>query len=370
MKRLLVFLLVVALACAPGAALAERVFVRSAGGEGGHAWLFGSAWDGRVACWLAVPRHVTLDAAGSVAPFTYTDAQGRSFESGLPVAVADVPGALEAAGGVEDLAFVRPLAETTGCASRLGLPDFAYASLLQSVAEMQVWSMSPRSYGPFWVRLDRAQAGGEGGRLLLAAVDPVVGETYLIQGISGSVATAQRGGEVLPFAMITQVDGDTRLAHAIRFDRIRAAFELVEAAAKRRASDERIAADGVPYVIDGFSGMVREGGPSALASDGACWRVLPEGGKRSVDILLHLGPGAERTAGLTLATGACGAAGLKVLVEQRAPGSSSWTPVRDCEAVTELGDAPTCRLDLRAPREFRLKVVTSGEVALDRLRFY
>lgn len=370
MRRLLLFLLVVVLASVPSVALAERVFVRSASGDVGHAWLFGSDWDGKVACWLVVPRHVTLDASGSPAPFTYTDAEGRSAESGLPVAIADVPGALEAAGGVEDLAFARPASEATGCTSRLGLPEYAYAGLLQSVAEMQVWSMSPRSYGPFWVRLDRAQAGAEGGRLLLAAVDPAAGETYLIQGISGSVATAQRGGDVLPFAMITEVDVDTGLARAIRFDRVRAAFDLVEAAAKRSASDARIAADGVPYLIDSFAGMVREGGPSALATDSECWRVLPEGGKRSVDVLLHLGPAAERTTGLTLSAGACGAAGQRLIIEQRATGASAWTPIRDCETVAELGDAPACRLDLRAPREFRLRIVTSGEVGLDRLRFY
>lgn len=363
-------LLTLVLLLLPAPALAERVFVKAASGDSGHAWLFGSAWQGEVACWLAVPRHVTLDASGAVAPFTYTDAQGRSAESGLPIAVADIAGALEAAGGVEDLAFARPANLATGCTSRLGIPEYAYAGLMETVAEMQVWSMSPRSYGPFWVRLNRAQAGADGGLLRLAPVDPEAGSTYLIQGISGSVATAQRGGEVLPFAMIVEMDDRTGDARAVRFDRIRQAFGLVEAAAKRVAADAQIAKDGVPFHIDSFTGMAREGGPSALAMDGACWRVLPEGGKRSVDVTLALGEVAQRTTGLTLAAGACGKAGQRFIVEQRAPGASSWTPAADCETAEQLADAPTCHLDLRAPREFRLKIVTSGEVGLDRLRFY
>lgn len=367
MMRLILLLVLLLL---PSPAFAERVFVKSAKGDAGHAWLFGSAWQDEVACWLAVPRHVTLDAEGAVAPFTYTDAEGRSAESGLPIAVADVAGAVEAAGGVQDLAFARPANLASGCTSRLGVPEYAYAGLMETVAEMQVWSMSPRSYGPFWVRLNRAQAGADGGLLNLAPVDPEVGRTYLIQGISGSVATAQRGGEVLPFAMIVEVHDRTGNARAIRFDRIRKAFGVVEAAAKRVAAEERIAADGVPFVIDGFTGMARAGGPSALATDGACWRVLPEGGKRSVDLTLALGEAAERTTGLTLAVGVCGEAGQRFIVEQRAPGASSWTPAADCQTVAQLDAAPSCHLDLRAPRQFRLKIVTSGEVGLDRLRFY
>ena len=365
--RLVLFLVLLLL---PAPALAERVFVKAASGDAGHAWLFGSAWQGEVACWLAVPRHVALDASGAVAPFTYTDAEGRSAESGLPIAVGDVEGGIAAAGGVEDLAFARPANLATGCTSRLGIPEYAYAGLIETVAEMQVWSMSPRSYGPFWVRLNRAQAGADGGLLRLAPVDAEAGNTYLIQGISGSVATAQRAGEVLPFAMIVEVDARTGDARAIRFDRIRKAFGLVEAAAKRVVADAQIAADGVAFVVDSFAGMARAGGPSALTTDDACWRVLPEGGKRSVDVMLALTEAAERTTGLTLAAGACGPAGQRFIVEQRAPGASSWTPAADCETVANLGDAPVCRLDLRTPRQFRLKIVTSGEVGLDRLRFY
>jgi hypothetical protein len=354
----------------PGIASAERVFVRSAKGEVGHAWLFGNAWQGKVACWLAIPRHVTLDATGALAPFTYTDAEGRSAETGLPVAVSEIEAAVEAAGGVTDLAFARPSNDATGCTSRLGLPEYAYAGLMETVAEMQVWSMSPRSYGPFWVRLNRAQAAADGGLLRLAPVDPEIGRNYLIQGISGSVATAQRAGEVLPFAMILEVDDKTGQARAIRFDRIRKAFDLVEASAKRTALAEQIAIDGVPFVVDSFAGMTRAGGPSALTTDEACWSVLPEGGKRSIDVLLDLGETAERTIGLTLASGACADAGQRFIVEQRAPGASSWTPAADCQTVARLEASPACHLDLRAPRQFRLRIIASGEVGLDRLRFY
>ncbi len=362
--------LILALMVLSSPALAERVFVKAANGDAGHAWLFGSAWQGGVACWLVVPRHATLDNSGAVAPFTYTDAEGRSAESAVPIAIAEVEGGVEAAGGVDDLAFARPANLATGCTSRLGVPDYAYTGLMETVAEMQVWSMSPRSYGPFWVRLNRAQAGGDGGLLRLEAVDPEAGRTYLIKGISGSVATAQRAGEVLPFAMILQVDGDTGQARAIRFDRIRRAFGLVEAAARRVAADAQVAADGVPYLVQGFKAISRDGAPSALASDGACWEALPEGGQRTIDLVLSVDQGVERVAGLTLATGSCGDGEARVLVEQKVPSASSWTPAADCQTTPALADAPACRFDLGTPRELRLRIFASGPVSLDRLRLY
>jgi hypothetical protein len=153
--------------------------------------------------------------------------------------------------------------------------------------------------------------------------------------------------------MILSVDNGQALA--LRFDRIRAAFELVEAAALAAHRDQLSATTGLPYDIESFEGITRGDGPAAaFAAEGGCWRVAPDGGKQTVSLVVLPDEGALR--GLTvLQAEGCGTAPAKVVVQQRPRG--------------ETGIA-ACRLDLRSSRELRITISTKGETGLSGLRLY
>ena len=101
-------LLVIFLLPVPNLAKAESVLIFSNGGGEGHGWLFGAAGTTGVECWLAFPLHVAgLDEDNANRPFEFQDKLGRRGQSGQPMGVAEVPEALEAMGGFDDLGFAR-----------------------------------------------------------------------------------------------------------------------------------------------------------------------------------------------------------------------------------------------------------------------
>ncbi|MHA6298563.1 hypothetical protein [Devosia sp. CAU 1758] len=360
--------LVIVWAMLASAAHAERVHVRAASGDIGHAWLFGSEWAGQVACWLALPRHVVLSSDRTkVEPFTFVDTKGRAGQSEQPIWVGDVDGAVEAAGGADDLAFARVFAGPTQCLSRLGPPAYVYGSLLNSLDQLDVWSMSEGSYGQFKVSPIRIQTSGGGG--LLRLKPEAAGQVYIAQGLSGAVATAMHAGAVVPFAMITEVDDLATEARAVRFDRVRAAFEKVQAFAKVNELAQQIETGGVPFEFGDLSAMNISGGPLSLGAAGECWTLAPLGGKRSVDLTLSVNVDVVLR-GATLSVESCGIGGARYVVEQKARDASSWTPVSDCVTASEVEEAPTCLFDLRAPRQLRFKIIGDGEVSLADLRIY
>lgn len=359
-----------ALAAVP--AFAEPVFVTVSSQEQGHGWLFGAEWDGRVACWIATPRHVVRRPGGDeLLPLNFVTGSGRAGDTDTPVWIGDVEGGIAAA-GYDDLAFALVSSGGGDCRSRLGVPDYAYAGLMQSVGELSAWSMSPTSYGPFTLEIDRGTTTDSGGLLRLVANRPGDPERYMNGGISGAVAQAERAGTLVPVAMMLQVEPDTRIGLALRFDRIRAAFALVEAAVKQAYRDDRASDTGVPVTIEEVTGLPLGGstGASGLLAGEGCFRAAPLGGHRTVDIVLSFADQGDATHGIAVASGECAAPGARYVVEQRAAGASAWSTVRDCTVSAVLPDAPDCRFDLRAPRQFRLRIAAAGPVGLAALRVY
>ncbi len=363
--------LAVALSGAP-AAQAERVFVSASSEEQGHGWLFGAEWDGKVACWIAVPRHVVRERGGDgLLPFNFVTATGRTGDTGTPFWIGDVEGAVDAASGQQDLAFALVASGGGDCRSRLGLPDYAYAGFIESIDQLTTWSMSPTSYGPFSLRIERATIADGGGLLRLTATTPELARQYLSGGISGAVVEADRNGTLAPVAMILQVDPQSLTALALRFDRVRAAFRLVEAEAKRAYRDDLVASDGLPIAIDEAIGLPLAGskGPSALTTAEGCFRMAPKGGQRAVDIIVSLTDKQSATRGMALASGDCAAPGASYIVEQRAEAAGSWSVVKTCTVDAALPEEASCRFELRAPRQFRIRV-PGTVVELAAIRFY
>ncbi|GLQ53806.1 hypothetical protein [Devosia nitrariae] len=378
-RRLLRLLLLAALtlAVAVQPALGERVFVRAASGEEGHAWLFGSQRQDAQSCWLAFPRHVAADTfSGALAAFTFETVNGNGGESGTPIAVGAHPEALAAMGEIEDMAFAPVVAgpRPGACLSRLGPPPFAYPTMMRSASKLTMFSLLPNSFGIFEVAVSRARADAAGGGLLmLRPVNADDARAYLVKGLSGAVAELERPEGMVPVAMVIEVGGEPLMARAVRFDLIRAAFEVIEARGLEDQREARAAATGVPYEILDVEGVTLAAGtgPVSLVDGQDCWTAAPAGGQRAVRVTVALTDSQDATRGLSMVQSAdCGTAGARVIIEQRPNASSGWTVARDCQTVSSAGEAPACALDLRAPRHIRISIEAGGAIGLSQLRLY
>lgn len=373
----LVLVAALALSGAVQPALGERVFVRAASGQEGHAWLFGSQRQDAQSCWLAFPRHVAADPFnGQLSPFTFETVNGSGGQSGTPIPVSTYPEALAAMGDIADMAFAPVVAgpRPGACLSRLGPPPFAYPTMMTSASKLIVLSLLPNSYGIFEVAIARARADtAGGGALMLRPVNADDAQSYLVKGLSGAVAELERPEGMVPAAMVVEVTGEPLMARAVRFDLIRAAFEIIEARELEDERQTRANFTGVPFEILNVEAvtLAAGAGPVALTDGHGCWSAAPAGGQRAVRVTIALTDGEDATRGLSVVQDPdCGTAGARVIIEQRPNASSGWSVVRDCLTVSRAGEAPACAFDLRAPRQIRISVESGGAAGLSQLRLY
>lgn len=351
---------------------AEPVSVRSRGGEMGQAWLFGSIGVNPGECWLAVPAHVVASPeTQELQPFFFTDRNGMGGESGMPVSGAVDSPRNPMEEKAADLAFARVESgrKDGQCLSRLGPPTFAYSNLLATAPRMTVFSMLKTSYGNFGVTLRRGGIDEFGGAILQFQVTDPQDRSFLQKGLSGAIVMGERSGEAIPFAMITRVPTDQSAVTSIRFDYIRERFALVDRAdgEKRRAG--RSATDGVPYTVLGYSALLLKGsdGPSSLQSGSGCWRAAAQGGRSDVELTIELADGLDRVEAIEFpGREDCDSGRRTVWVEARKPGETAWNYIGKCEIGTT--DAPTCRIGLGGPRQFRLRIEAKAPVSLPGLR--
>lgn len=372
MQAFFVFILVTLAIVSP--AQADGVYVTVATEEIGQAWLFGSRSSTSTHCWLALPRHVVQSFDGkSLLPVRFRARVGDWGESDIPIDVASVPGAAEAA-GEQDLAFAEVLVgpKPGECLGRLGLPPLAYDAALDRHDPMFIRSLVPQSFGDFAVQLAGGSSGDGAGRLLLTPTDPGDGPKFLKRGLSGAVALMTRNTGADPVGLVISVPDDQSGAHVLRFDRVRAAFDIVEASVLSARRADLAASTGVPYRIVSYSGMASGNGPaSALAAGDSCWRVAPEGGKRLVQVVVELSDPASIIRGLTVAQApGCGEAPSDVYIEQRVSADADWSRFAQCTTTTETRDSPACNLDLRGPRQLRIGIRAKTEIGLSRLSIY
>lgn len=372
-----VWLLMLGLVMVAGGARAERVFVHTASEQEGHAWLFGAQGQLAGECWLAVPKHVIEDPfSHEPQQFTFEDRTGTAGEAGVPILVGDVPDGLEAAGNIDDLAFAPVLSGRAPgeCLSRLGLPGFVYDGIIRRAPELTIFSLLATSYGVFQAVVAKARSDAFGGGVMdLRALDREDASYYFKQGLSGAVGAVERDDGMQPFAMILRVDPKTQVALAVRFDLVRAAFEVVEkqVAAEKRAA--RATGDGVPYRIVSFEGLpIGTGsGPSLLRDGESCWRVAASGGSSNVAITVELADSNDMLSGLTLVHGAgCGDGPVALTIQQRVDRRRSWSVATECQTVAKESAEPACRLDLSGPRQLRIVVAARKPVGFTRLRLY
>lgn len=338
-----------------GPLVAEPVQIRAAYGETGQGWLFGSPRDGR--CWLALPLHVVAPegASDGAGAFAFDDLQGRSAQSGPAIAVASVPGAVEAAAGATDLAFA-PV--TSGsrrqgeCNSRLGLAAGMYRIVLPRTQVMQLRAVQGATTASFPVEMARSLNGDDQGALVLLRPRDERDLRYLKGGLSGAVAMLDHEGQSLPAAMILQVAPDSDTLRALRFDRIAAAFALIEAEASGASPARPPAA--VAHAIETVIGRLEADAPPLgrlTSGQGGCWRIGPAPGARRVEIVLSI-PKGQRVEGLRAVVPAeCGAPSMAQL-DMRRPGGG-WNTLSTACPVSADG-AAACRVGRNGPMELRL----------------
>lgn len=334
-------------------AAAEVVRVETRHRSEGQAWLFGAQADG--ACWLAVPLHVVETyQGGPAAPFVFYDAAGRSGESGSPIPVGAVPGAAKAAGSVTDLAFAPVIAGRTSCPSRLGLAPLAYVNALRTATAMRLSILQDTSIRFMSVNILRGQVDEvQGGKLLYEAVD-AADRALLNAGISGStVEIADSRRRMHPFAMTLEVRSD-KLFTALRFDRIRAAFEQVIAS-------EAVGQDTLPQQ-DGFSIAGIRGDPASDSQSLAeiakgmngCWRASVARGARTIDVTLAISSLGRVSEIRLISDRACGTVTTASVETIAADGSSSIVTT-NCTVVPD-GETPGCRVGRSAPLMLRIRL--------------
>lgn len=334
---------------------AESVFVRAPYDEVGNGWLFGSRSDG--ACWIALPWHV-IGEMGSrdSGSFTFKDQSGRAGETGTPIRVSVVPAALEAAGGVEDLAFAPVVAGRASgeCTSRLGLPAVSYVDALNKSGLLNLTYVQETSLVTFSVERHRAKTDDTRGGMFLVRPVNSADRAFLQGGLSGAVALLDWEGNALPAAMVLEVLEGSEMAAVVRFDRIRAAFEVIEAAQRpENPSDRQDTGPGkIPIKVTRLLATAIQG--SAMLSDlapGDCWRATPPAGQRVVEFVFRMKEAAMVSGVRLRADPGCGPAA--VLLVEINHGLGWKTLSTSCPLGLEL---KTCRIRAMGPFDLRFRV--------------
>jgi hypothetical protein len=352
-------------------ARSETVFVDASFSEIGNGWLFGSRRD--QSCWLALPWHViaAMDAR-TAPPFAFTNQRGQVGETAEPIRVSQNAAALEAAGGNDDLAFARVTAgfAPEGCVSRLGLPGAGFAQALDSSARMHFSAMQERTTIGFQGELLRATTDADRGSTFLVRPANDSDRAFLQGGLSGGIVLMEWQGRLHPAGMVLSVLENQSAAVALRFDKLRQAFEAVEAGADTPLGPEldeiaKIDVIGVRGIIGGGSDLL-----STITNTGGegCWRAAPAAGARAVEITLavtDLVPG-KRYALHLVADPVCGPP--ESFVIERREASGGWTTVSGACPSGPEGTGP-CRLPPLRSMELRLRVAPgqAGWVGLSRI---
>ena len=363
MKRLAPLLAVV-LTLMTTTARGETVFVSAAYREVGNGWLFGSRSDG--SCWIVLPWHVVSDKDTGTR-FAFRDQSGRNGESDVPIHVSSVPGALEAAGGVDDLAFARVTAGRTSgdCTSRLGLPAQAYVDALNKSADLGVTYMQEASIVTFGVERYRSLTDDARGSLFLVRPLQPDDRAFLQGGLSGATVLLDWEGNALPAAMILEVPKGEEHARVVRFDRIRAAFEVIEASLQKAAPTEPEAvSDSISFQISRLLATATPG--SAMLSSippGGCWQAAAPAGQRSVEFVLQI-KAAVRVSEIRLrADPSCGPATSLTIEVNKGAG---WTTLNSRCPVNE--ESSLCRVGATGPLELRFRaLVPQGVIGVSEI---
>ena len=300
----------------------------------------------------------------------FVDQSGRSGETASPVRAIDVAG-VESGTGLDDLAFARIISgrRTGECTSRLGLPSGeAYVQALRSDSPLELTAVQENSFYTMIVEHTRAVTDSARGSVLLLRPVNAKDQQILQKGVSGSVVELRWEGRLMPAAMIlSSANDDTDTRKALRFDRIREAFETLEASLSAEVAPDASPASGPAFDVVSITADVADGASqlASLKGSAMCRPPTPRAGTQAVEIVLTVEEPGVRSANFTLwAEPHCGPAKTGIL-EGRKPGSQ-WEPLSTSCAIGAAKES--CRVNRASPYEVRLKIgARNGWVGLSGL---
>ena len=368
-KKSIVFIIAFLMLFMGDTAQAESVLIRTKSGAEGQGWLFGAQAGEK--CWIAAPVHVvTSPETGALEPFYFFDSSGNTGESSMPVAAAPMTQDSAADREASDLAFARVrLGRSDGqCHSRLGLPLYAYQTILGKTDGFSIANIRKTSYGTVNVRLDRKSVDRLGGAVIDFGVDNAGAEKILHKGISGATITAYDRDRMQPIAMVLRVREDEQTLRALRYDYVKALFD------KTRFPDDpvyRQSGDygGIAYTIvqAKYLPLSGDSGVHSLTTDSGCWKAAALGGDRMVELVMEVRESMAKVDTIeVLQSVQCTGNPVKFWVDQRPSSSDAWTYVASC--TSQNGINSPCRIALSGPREFRLRFEATQPVVLSGLR--
>lgn len=352
-----------------GFAHAERINLTSHYGSQGQGWLFGASQGGTtVECWIVTPMHVVQGEGGeSAAPFRFSDTRGNTGYTETPVTAEqiDYPGKLP--DRVFDVAFakVKSGREAGDCLSRLGLPDLSYNSVVRSLPEVSFFNMVETSFGLFTLALDKVAVDEMGGSIIaLRSNDQAVIAAHFHQGLSGAIGEVSWQGQQYPFAMVSRIRPDRAQVFAVRFDVIRQLFSHMNT--RPTASEPSGAKYSIVSVRVNAATAVTD--PDVLLAPEQCWTSAPPANEQYVEILLDVSAAEKAIRGVSLRQGIdCGNEDLTYSVDQRGSASSNWVRVGECISSSSESSSIDCPMDMRAPRQLRIRVGPLEKVAFSQL---
>ncbi|MDD4702403.1 MAG: hypothetical protein PHI96_09300 [Desulfovibrio sp.] len=346
--------------------------IQSKSGVRGLGWLFGAHDKGK--CWIVTPAHVIASPeTGELEPFYFFDGNDNTGQSALPFRIqSKAEQANRVEREAEDLAFARILSGRADgtCLSRLGLPGYAYKSILQNQEGFSIVNMFKTSYSSFAVTLARRGVDIYGGALLEFSTNDPKASPLLRQGLSGATVMADTRDNMRPVALVLRIDADKKTITALKYDYIKNLFDKGQwpalAAIRHGASED----DMLDFEIIRANYMPVPGddGPDSLRSEAGCWKALAKGGQRTVELVFAVkGVHTKVEAVEVMMSDACGGVPVKFWLDQRPADNESWQHIT---GGTSSRDGSIRRVGLSGMREYRLTFDASKPVHLSRVRFH
>ena len=112
-------------------------------------------------------------------------------------------------------------------------------------------------------------------------------------------------------------------------------------------------------------------GPKSLRRSNECWNIEPQKGQNYISITIELNNAQDNLSGLILyQSSGCGDFPQQFFVEQRIPQVTDWVTAGTCMTASLGDDVSVCKVDLRGPRQLRIKFITLKPIGLSRLLLY
>lgn len=347
----------------------ESVTVKAKNGEIGHGWMFGSKNNNKVDCWIAVPLHVIDDIDGKPASFNFTDINGKSGYCENTLSITEINDYSKILNS-DDLAFahVDIGKYSNECTSRLGVSGYVYKDLIKQDPDIRLKNMTISSSTFIKAKLNKSGLSDYDGLLYIKPLDE---QDIIKSGLSGSVGEIKTNYGIIPFIMVVTGDPEKKLIKAIRFDKIKLAFDAIETIYHDKFRLHRAKTTGIPYRIVNYTGVPIDSsvGPNTLYQSGGCWKIAPPGGLNTITMTVELLEENEKISEVILTRGNyCGNIDYEFYIDKKNIDSNDWDRLISCKTARDENNIDKrCFLDVKNPASLRLTIRSKEPIGLTEL---